>query len=66
VARTLPERVQKLAGYSLGAYALGYVDDVRDPRDFLAGVSGISSFGGDAMGDAHYGGASFSSPNDPR
>jgi ectoine hydroxylase-related dioxygenase (phytanoyl-CoA dioxygenase family) len=66
VARTLPERVQKLAGYSLGAYALGYVDDVRDPRDFLAGVSGTSSFGGDTMGDAHYGGASFSSPNDPR
>ena len=66
VARTLPERVQKLAGYSLGAYALGYVDDVRDPRDYLAGVSGISSFGGDTMGDAHYGGASFSSPNDPR
>ncbi|MEY3034788.1 MAG: hypothetical protein RLZ86_1410, partial [Actinomycetota bacterium] len=28
--------------------------------------SGISSFGGDTMGDAHYGGASFSSPNDPR
>ncbi len=66
VARTLPERVQKLAGYALGAYALGYVDDVRDPRDFLAGVSGTSSFGGDTMGNAHFGGASFSSPNDPR
>jgi len=66
VARTLPESVQKLAGYSLGAYALGYVDDVRDPRDYLAGVSGTSSFGGDDLGNAHFGGTSFSSPNVPR
>lgn len=66
IARTLPESVQKLAGYSLGAYALGYVDDVRDPRDFLAGTTGASSFGGDHMGDANFGGASFSSPNVPR
>jgi hypothetical protein len=66
VARTLPEHVQKLAGYTLGAYALGYVDDVRDPRDYLAGVSGVSSFGGDTMGDANFGGTSFSSPNVPR
>jgi hypothetical protein len=66
VARTLPETVQKLAGYAMGAYALGYVDDVRDPRDFLAGVSGASSFGGEEMGNANFGGASFSSPNVPR
>ena len=66
VARTLPEPVQKLAGYAMGAYALGYVDDVRDPRDYLAGVAGVSSFGGDSMGDANFGGASFSSPNVPR
>ena len=66
VARTLPENVQKLAGYAMGAYALGYVDDVRDPRDFLAGVAGASSFGGDEMGNANFGGASFSSPNVPR
>lgn len=66
IARELPERVQKLAGYALGAYALGYVDDVRDPRDYLAGVSGSSSFGGDDMGNAHFGGTSFSSPNVPR
>jgi len=31
VVRTLPERVQRLMGYGLGAYALGYIDDVRDP-----------------------------------
>lgn len=66
IARELPERVQKLAGYALGAYALGYVDDVRDPRDYLAGVSGSSSFGGDDMGNAHFGGTSFISPNVPR
>ncbi len=31
VAAALPEPVQRLMGYALGAYALGYVDDVRDP-----------------------------------
>jgi ectoine hydroxylase-related dioxygenase (phytanoyl-CoA dioxygenase family) len=66
VARTLPEPVQKLAGYAMGAHALGYVDDVRDPRDFLAGVAGASSFGGEEMGNANFGGTSFSSPNVPR
>jgi Protein involved in biosynthesis of mitomycin antibiotics/polyketide fumonisin len=37
VARELPERLQRLLGYSLGAYALGYVDDLRDPLDVLMG-----------------------------
>jgi ectoine hydroxylase-related dioxygenase (phytanoyl-CoA dioxygenase family) len=45
VARTLPEGVAELAGYSLGAHALGYVDDVRDPRHFLAGTASEASFG---------------------
>ena len=31
VAATLPEPVQRLMGYALGSYALGYIDDVRDP-----------------------------------
>ncbi len=31
VAATLPEPVQRLMGYALGAYALGYIDDARDP-----------------------------------
>lgn len=31
VAASLPERVQRLMGYAMGGYALGYVDDVRDP-----------------------------------
>lgn len=35
IARTLPEDVQRLIGYSMGAYALGYVDDLRDPLDVL-------------------------------
>jgi len=37
VAREVPERLQRLLGYSLGAYALGYVDDLRDPLDVLMG-----------------------------
>jgi ectoine hydroxylase-related dioxygenase (phytanoyl-CoA dioxygenase family) len=37
VARTLPEPLLKLIGYARGAYALGYVDDVRDPLDALLG-----------------------------
>ncbi|MEY4360796.1 MAG: hypothetical protein RL391_102 [Actinomycetota bacterium] len=47
VARRLPEHIQRLAGYSMGAYALGYVDDVRDPMALLRNASGMSSFGGD-------------------
>jgi ectoine hydroxylase-related dioxygenase (phytanoyl-CoA dioxygenase family) len=35
IAANLPERVQKLMGYSMGAYALGYIDDVRDPISVL-------------------------------
>jgi ectoine hydroxylase-related dioxygenase (phytanoyl-CoA dioxygenase family) len=37
VARTLPEPLLALIGYARGAYALGYVDDVRDPLDALLG-----------------------------
>ncbi|MFM8846532.1 MAG: phytanoyl-CoA dioxygenase family protein [Actinomycetota bacterium] len=49
VARHLPERIQKLAGYSMGAYALGYIDDVRDPFAVLNGLDGGSSFGGTSI-----------------
>jgi hypothetical protein len=45
VARTLPDRLRDLIGYTLGAYALGYVDDVRHPRDVLDGTSRPVSFG---------------------
>jgi ectoine hydroxylase-related dioxygenase (phytanoyl-CoA dioxygenase family) len=36
VAARLPEEVQRLMGYSMGAYALGYIDDARDPILALA------------------------------
>lgn len=37
LARTLPEPLLRLMGYARGAYALGYVDDMRDPLDVLLG-----------------------------
>ncbi len=35
IARTLPIDLLKLIGYRRGAYALGYVDDLRDPLQVL-------------------------------
>ncbi len=37
LARTLPEPLLRLMGYARGAYALGYVDDLRDPLEALLG-----------------------------
>lgn len=37
VAASLPEAVQRLMGYAKGSYALGYVDDLRDPISVLQG-----------------------------
>ena len=37
IARTLPEPLLRVMGYARGAYALGYVDDLRDPLDVLLG-----------------------------
>jgi ectoine hydroxylase-related dioxygenase (phytanoyl-CoA dioxygenase family) len=37
VARTLPDELLRLIGYARGAYALGYVDDMRDPLEVLRG-----------------------------
>jgi ectoine hydroxylase-related dioxygenase (phytanoyl-CoA dioxygenase family) len=37
VARTFPDALLRLMGYARGAYALGYVDDLRDPLDVLRG-----------------------------
>jgi len=39
VARDLPDPLLRLMGYARGAYALGYVDDMRDPLDVLKGRS---------------------------
>ena len=35
IARTLPIDLLRLMGYSRGAYALGYVDDLRDPIEVV-------------------------------
>ena len=44
VARTLDEDLLKLMGYSRGAYALGYVDNGRDPLDVLLGRESTATF----------------------
>ena len=46
VARTFPDPLLRLMGYARGAYALGYVDDLRDPLDVLRGTkSGATALG---------------------
>ncbi len=47
IARTLPEPLLRLMGYARGAYALGYVDDLRDPLQALLGADP----GEQALGD---------------
>jgi hypothetical protein len=37
IARQLPEQLQRLIGYSLGGYALGYFGDVQHPKEALKG-----------------------------
>jgi hypothetical protein len=37
VARTFPEPLLRVMGYARGAYALGYVDNLRDPLEVLLG-----------------------------
>lgn len=44
---TFPEELQRLMGYQMGAYALGYIDDLRDPLAVLDpdnGAPGTNSF----------------------
>ena len=45
IARTLPEPLLRLMGYARGAYALGYVDDLRDPLEVLLGQRGATGLG---------------------
>jgi len=45
VAETLDDDLLRLMGYRVGAYALGYIDDVRDPLEAIRGASGDMSFG---------------------
>jgi ectoine hydroxylase-related dioxygenase (phytanoyl-CoA dioxygenase family) len=50
IARQLPDELLKLIGYQRGAYALGYVDDVRDPLEVLRGKRPADSDAG-LLGD---------------
>ena len=43
VAQTLPTELLRLMGYDRGAYALGYIDDLRDPIEAVR--SGVGSVG---------------------
>lgn len=45
IARTLPVELLRLMGYSRGAYALGYVDDLRDPIEVVRPELGKSGLG---------------------
>ncbi len=45
VARELPEPLLRLMGYARGAYALGYVDDLRDPIEVLRPGTARSGLG---------------------
>jgi ectoine hydroxylase-related dioxygenase (phytanoyl-CoA dioxygenase family) len=38
--RAMPERIQRLLGYEVGAYALGYIDGGRSPMELLHGEGG--------------------------
>ena len=45
ITATLPDDLLRLMGYRFGAYALRYIDDVRDPIEALRPSSGAMSFG---------------------
>jgi ectoine hydroxylase-related dioxygenase (phytanoyl-CoA dioxygenase family) len=45
IAETLTDDLLRLMGYRIGAYALGYIDDVRDPIEAIRPSTGTMSFG---------------------
>jgi hypothetical protein len=45
VASTLPEPLLRLMGYARGAYALGYIDDLRDPIEAVRPGTSREGFG---------------------
>jgi len=45
IARDLPVPLLRLMGYARGAYALGYVDDLRDPIEVVRPGAGAEGFG---------------------
>ena len=44
VAETLPTELLRLMGYDRGAYALGYIDDLRDPIEAVRPGIGLDRF----------------------
>ena len=44
VARELPKNLLRLMGYARGAYALGYIDDARDPIEAVLPGAGSHGF----------------------
>lgn len=44
-AARLPESLQRLMGYARGGYALGYLDDLRDPLEALSEAAGTTGLG---------------------
>jgi hypothetical protein len=59
VAADLPEPLQRLAGYSFGAYALGYWGDLQDPAEVLGSMEprAVTSFDHTALPPESLGGA---------
>jgi ectoine hydroxylase-related dioxygenase (phytanoyl-CoA dioxygenase family) len=49
VAETLPLDLLRLMGYSRGAYALGYIDDLRDPIEAVRPGTGSVGFGASSV-----------------
>ncbi len=45
IARELPDSLLRLMGYARGAYALGYLDDLRDPIEAVRSGSGKTGLG---------------------
>jgi hypothetical protein len=51
VAKTLDEPLLRLMGYAQGAYALGYVDDLRDPIEVIRPELSKTRSGFGALGE---------------
>ncbi len=58
VARELPEKLLRVMGYAHGAYALGYVDDLRDPMEIVRPGSTTAGLGDLARAEAQIRGQS--------
>jgi hypothetical protein len=52
VAATLPVELLRLMGYDRGAYALGYIDDLRDPIEAVLPGHGADGFGATTAAEA--------------